>query len=93
MDTAIITGLISAGAAIVVCLVNNHYQRIDSDKKHEANIMLISYRLEQLEKKVDIHNSVIDRAYELEKWQSVAAEQIKVANHRIDDLEKGDDCK
>ncbi len=45
MDTAIITGLISAGAAIIVCLVNNHYQRIESDKKHEANIMLISYRL------------------------------------------------
>ena len=76
----------------MVCLVNNHYQRIDSEKKHEANIMLISYRLEQLEKKVDIHNSVIDRTYELEKWQSVASEQIKVANHRIDELEtKGDD--
>lgn len=94
MDTAIITGLISAGAALVVCLINNHYQRIESDKKHEANIMLISYRLEQLEKKVDLHNSVIDRTYALEKRADVTDEQIKVANHRIEDLEKfGDDCK
>lgn len=91
MDVAIISGLISAGAAIIVCLVNNHYQRVESDKKHEANIMLISYRLEQLEKKVDVHNNVIERTYELEKRADVMEEQIKVANHRIDDLEKGDD--
>ena len=88
MDVSILTGLISAGAAIIVCLVNNHYQRIESDKKHEANIMLISYRLEQLEKKVDVHNNVIERTYELEKKSDLMEEQIKVANHRIDDLEK-----
>lgn len=44
---------------------------------------LIAYRLEQLEKKVDKHNSVIERTYILE-------EKVKVANHRIDDLEKGE---
>ena len=86
MDTAIITGIISAGAALLVCLINNHYTRIESEKKHEANIMLISYRLEQLEKKVDLHNNVIDRTYELEK-------RADVADHRISDLEKGDDMK
>lgn len=49
---------------------------------------LIAYRLEALEKKVDRHNSVIERTYELEKRAALTAEQIKVANHRIDDLEK-----
>ena len=88
MDTSIITGLISGGIAIIVCLINNHYQRIESDKKHEANIMLISYRLEQLEKKVDKHNEVIDRTYALEKRTAVTEEQIKVVNHRVSDLEK-----
>ena len=43
---------------------------------------LVVYRLEQLEKKVDKHNSVIERTYILE-------EKMKVANHRISDLEKG----
>ena len=88
MDASIITGLISGGIAIIVCLINNHYQTKESDKKHEANILLISYRLEQLEKKVDKHNEVIDRTYALEKRTAVTEEQIKVANHRIDDLEK-----
>lgn len=48
---------------------------------------LIAYKLEQLEKKVDLHNTVIERTYELERRADVVAEQIKVANHRIDDLE------
>ena len=89
MNTTIVSALISALAAIAVCLVNNYYQRKESDKKHESNIVLVSYRLEQLEKKMDIHNSIIERTYELEKQTGVIIEQIKVANHRIDDLEKG----
>lgn len=45
------------------------------------------YRLEQLEGKVNKHNNVVERMYHLEQEQSVMKEQIKVANHRIDDLE------
>lgn len=47
---------------------------------------LIAYRLEQLEKKVDQHNQVIDRTYKLEEQAVVLEEKMKVANHRIDDL-------
>ena len=42
---------------------------------------LTSYRIEQLEKKVEKHNSVVERTFILE-------EKMKVANHRIEDLEK-----
>ncbi len=55
-----------------------------ANKKTSA---VIAYRLEALEKKVDRHNSVVERTYELEKRAALTAEQIKVANHRIDDLE------
>lgn len=48
---------------------------------------LIAYRLEQLERKVDKHNTVIERTYQLEEEQAVMKEQIKIANHRISDLE------
>ena len=41
---------------------------------------LIKYRIEQLEKKVEKHNSVVERTFRLE-------EQMKVAKHRIQDLE------
>lgn len=48
---------------------------------------LTNYRIEQLEKKVEKHNQVIDRVYALEKDKAVFDEEIKVANHRIEDLE------
>lgn len=52
-----------------------------------VNSRLTNFRIEQLEKKVDMHNQVIDRVYELEKRDAVYEEEMKVANHRISDLE------
>jgi hypothetical protein len=49
---------------------------------------LTIYRIEQLEKKVEKHNKVVERVYILEKDKAVFEEEIKVANHRIDDLEQ-----
>ena len=49
---------------------------------------LTVYRIQQLEKKVEKHNSVIERVYRLEKQEAVIEEEIKVANHRIGDLEE-----
>lgn len=40
---------------------------------------LMAYRIEQLEKKVDKHNSVIDRTYHLEA-------QVEVIENEIDNL-------
>ena len=54
-----------------------------------SGIKLMSYRIEQLEKKVEKHNSVVERQYDIEKITAVLSEEIKVANHRIEDLEKG----
>lgn len=59
---------------------------------------LTQYRLEQLEKKVESHNNLIDRMYKVEGRVDLAEqilgdqdelyrEKIKVANHRIEDLE------
>lgn len=48
---------------------------------------LTNYRIEQLEKKVEKHNGVLERVYELEKQEAVIEEEIDVANHRIADLE------
>lgn len=48
---------------------------------------LVSYRLEQLEKKVNLHNNAVERLYKAEQAIEVQKEQIKVANHRLEDLE------
>lgn len=48
---------------------------------------VIVYRIEQLEKKQDKHNTLIDRMYNAEEDIKVLQERQKVCNHRIDDLE------
>ena len=73
--------LISAGAAILVCVISNYFQ----NRKTSA---LMEYKIDQLTKKVDLHNNAIARLYEVERRIGIDEEKIKVANHRIDDLEK-----
>ncbi len=46
-----------------------------------ASSRLTNYRIQQLEKKVEKHNSVVER-------MAVAEKEIRVANHRIEDLER-----
>lgn len=46
-----------------------------------GGMKLMAYRIEQLEKRVDKHNSVVERTFVLE-------EQMKDANRRIDNLEE-----
>lgn len=49
---------------------------------------LLAYRLERLEERVNKHNSLVERTYHIEEEQEIIKEKIKVANHRIDDLER-----
>ena len=75
---------------IIVALLSMAGTAIGSISGVMAANKLTNYRIEQLEKKVDKHNTVIERTFKLEEAQAVLTEQIKVANHRIDDLERED---
>lgn len=82
MET-IIAALISAAAAICVSAITGNAQR----KKTEA---LIEYKLDILTDRVNKHNNLVERTYRLEEMTAVQEEKLKVANHRLDDLEKGE---
>ena len=49
---------------------------------------LTNYRIEQLEKKVEKHNQVVERTYKLEQDVAVLNNRESVSEHRINDLEK-----
>lgn len=87
MET-VFAALISGGVTLIVCMVNNHYQKKAAQEQHDKTIALIEYRLDELAARVDKHNNVIERTYKLEEQTALQEEKIKVANHRIDDLEK-----
>lgn len=80
--------LISAAAAIIVCLISGKQQHKKTLAELEKANTMQAYRIEQLEKKVDKHNNLIERTYKLEQAAAVTEEKLKVANHRLDDIEK-----
>lgn len=87
--TTILSAIISAAAAIVVSIINSNYQHRRILAELEKHDEMNAYRIEQLEKKVDKHNSLVERTYRLEEEAHVLDEKVKVANHRLDDLERG----
>ena len=76
MSESILVALITGGLSLLGVYLSN--------RKSAA---LIEYRLQELEKKQDKHNKVIERTYALEDKTNLLEEKMKVANHRIDDLE------
>lgn len=76
MTESIVVAFITGGMALLGTILSNAFS-------HSKTI----YRIEQLEKKQDIHNSVIERMYCAEKAIEILDTKVKVANHRLDDLE------
>ena len=75
-DTIIVALLSLAGT-----LIGSIFGIIASNK-------LVVYRIEQLEKKVEKHNNVLERDYTLEKDEALLKEEISVVNDRVKDLEE-----
>ena len=78
MET-ILAALISAAAAIVVCLLNSRAQMTEITHKLELNQAVTNTRLDELTREVRAHNAFAERIPRLE-------EKVKA-------LEKGDDGK
>lgn len=81
---SIIAGVFTFGGTVVTVIAGNKKTR--AEVKSQNDVWL--YRLEELEKKQDKHNTLIERMYKLEDRVNVDEEKLKVANHRIDDLEQ-----
>lgn len=74
--------------AVIVALITGVLALLGTYLSNRKSAALIAYRLSELEKKVEKHNNLVERTYKLEETSAVHTEQIKVANHRIEDLEK-----
>ncbi len=77
---SIIVAAVTGGLALIGTLAGTYF----ANRKSSA---LIAYRLEELEKRVQAHNNLVERTYRLEERTELQEEKIKVVNHRIEDLE------
>jgi len=73
----IVVGVVTVIGNIVVSLITN--------RKSTA---LVTYRLEQLEKKVQAHNNLVDRMYAAEEAIALGQAEETRQNKRLDILEK-----
>lgn len=92
MTDALMASVFTGGITLAVCLINNYAnsRRLEQQHKtqHDETMSIINYKLDELTKRVDKHNNLVERTYKLEKAISIQEEKIKVADHRIQDLEQ-----
>ena len=84
---AIISALIGAAGAIIVCVIQSNAQHQKQQAQFDKAIGLVEYKIDELTTRVEKHNNLVERTYKLEEVATLHEEKIKVANHRIDDLE------
>ena len=87
MMQTIIGAIISAVAAIAVCIINTNSQNrkilLEMDKHNAVQTEQIT----QLKEQVHRHNNLIERTYKLERDVALLNNREKVSEHRIEDLE------
>ena len=81
MSEAIIVAIITGGVSLIGVIVSNNRTAQSMDAKLDKQQAVTETKLEELTREVRAHNNFAQRIPVLE-------EQIKVANHRIEDLEK-----
>ncbi len=83
MSEAALAATISVIGSVIVALISYAANRQGAKEASEANAKLIAYRLEQLEKKQDKHNGVIERMIHLEGRVSEAEHDIRDIKARL----------
>ena len=81
MSEAIIVAIITGGLSLIGVIVSNNHTAQSMDAKLDKQQAVTETKLEELTREVRMHNNFARRVPILE-------EQIKVANHRIEDIEK-----
>lgn len=79
--TEIIVALITGGLTLVGVLISNLTANKKIQNQLQTSQAVTDTKIEELTREVRIHNNFAQRVPVLE-------EQMKVANHRIDDLEE-----
>lgn len=92
MSETVIAALIAGAVTLIVCIVNNLFQqrrltdKVAEQQRQTASVLEI--KLDNLTRQVEKHNNLVERMYHIEEKAALYEEKMKVANHRIEDLEK-----
>ncbi len=74
--------------AIIVAIITGAFSFLGVYFSNRKSAALLEFRIKALEQKVEAHNNLVERMYAAEDRLNITDEKIKVANHRLDDLER-----
>lgn len=97
--TTLISSVISGAVAICVCLINQRTAQRKQDteqdmrlmqiqSQHEQTVAIITCKLDELDRKQTIHNSVIDRVYKLESFNNLQNEKNLLYSRELEELKR-----
>jgi len=62
----VVSVIVSAIATVIGATISGIVAVIVANRQHDKTMALVQYRLEELEKKVDKHNNLVERMYVVE---------------------------
>lgn len=88
MTEAVIVALITAAASVLCQLIISAKVSERQSIQQETTQKLLEYKIDKLAQAQEKYNNLQARTYKLEELITLHDEKIKVANDRIDDLER-----
>lgn len=88
MTEGVIIAVITAAGSLIGVVLTVIYGNKKTAQTVKSQTELTLYRIDELEKKQDKHNTLIERMYKVEEDIAILQEQYKVEKHRIKDLER-----
>lgn len=82
MTESIIVAVVGLIGSLAVAAISYVANRKGAKESNDANAKLVIYRLQELERKVETHNRIIERTYKLEG-------RMDEVEHDIRDIKKG----
>ena len=85
---ALLTSILTGSLTLIGVIYTNRKQHDFTLEEIKSEVRLVKKDIKSLEEKQDKHNEVIERVYQLEAATNLLELRQKVADNRIDDLEK-----
>jgi DNA repair ATPase RecN len=80
-------GIVTSLVSLAITIFTIVYSNAKNSEHTNSRIDVVETKLENLDNKVEKHNQMVERTYKLEQETAVLKEEMKVEQHRTEDLE------
>lgn len=86
MSATIVSSIITGIVAITVCCISNIFQSADNKEQQKKVMELLEYRMDELAKKVEHHNGMLERFGSIEQSLSTLWKRVDEIKNELEKL-------